>query len=179
MLTLTSRWNPDATPPAYELTLTNGGRESLAGFALGFSGAALGIGPHTEIEGGTIQSHLANHIVIAPPAGFVLAPGASWQIVLSGMPHPLRHWTDGAAGAYLVLADGRLVEVTTGPVEIVGARPEAAQRRDPLSSCRFAPGRSLDHSVAEPCRDLRRARSAARARPEAGKPGCQKRRDGL
>ncbi len=125
MLTLTSRWNPEPTPPAYELTLTNGGRQSLAGFALGFSGAALGIGPHTEIEGGIIQSHLANHIVIAPPTRFVLAPGASWQIVLSGMPHPLRHWTDGAAGAYLVLADGRLVEVTTGPVEIRGAQTEA------------------------------------------------------
>jgi len=124
LLNLTSRWFPDAKPPGYELRLTNAGSEAIADFTLGFSGASLGIGPHTDITSGTLRSQLSNHITIAPPPGFVLQPGASWDIVIRGMSHPLRHWTDGAAGAYLVLADRRVVDVATAPAERAGDKAE-------------------------------------------------------
>lgn len=123
-LSLKSRWIPEADGPRCELELSNAGVEPIADFALGFSGAALGIGPDTTIEGGVLRSNLANHMVIAPEAGFVLGRGATWRVVLRGMPHPLRHWTDGAAGAYVILADGQVIEVATAPAELAGGRGE-------------------------------------------------------
>jgi hexosaminidase len=118
-LTLTTRWSPASDPASYELRLTSDGDAALGGFMLGVSGPALGVGPRTEIEGATLVSQLSNHLLLAPAAGFVLAPGEDWRIVLRGMPHPLRHWTDGVAVAYLVLAGGETADVGI-------ARPEPA-----------------------------------------------------
>jgi len=120
-LRLTSRWTPaeGEIPSVYELILSNDGSESITGFSLGFSGPAANIDPHAKIGGGTLRSRLSTYSLIAAPEGYVLAPGESWTVSIRSLAHALRHWTDGARGAYLVLADGRVVDVavssTIGP----------------------------------------------------------------
>ena len=52
------------------------------------------------------MKRLSNHTVFAPPDGFVLKPGATWVVTARGLSYPLRHWSDGANTAYVVLADG-------------------------------------------------------------------------
>ena len=112
-LTLTTRWDPSTDPATYRLSLVNDGNTPVENFLLGVSGPALGIGPLTKIDGATLVSHLSNSLLFAPPTRFVLNPGARWQVVIRAMTHPLRHWTDGARGAYLVLSDGALLDVAT------------------------------------------------------------------
>ena len=45
--------------------------------------------------------------------------------------HPLRHWSDGVRGAYVVLADGRLIDVAVAPTETdrTSAPPRRGARR--------------------------------------------------
>ncbi|MEQ1900232.1 MAG: beta-N-acetylhexosaminidase [Devosia sp.] len=121
-LSLSSRWNPaTATEPlAYEITLSNDGSETLAGFTLGISGPAR-IDPSANIEGGTLVSRLSNHTLIAPADGFVLHPGEAWEIVVHGLSYGLRHWSDGANAAYVALTDGTLIDVRTAPTEAAGS----------------------------------------------------------
>src|SRR3569832_3006221 len=121
-LHLVTTWTParDGKPLAYSIELTNTGDTPLKDFKLGVNGPARN-DTKAEIEGATLVERRSNHSLLAPAAGFVLEPAATWGIVVRGLSYPLRHWSDGANSAYVVLSDGRTVRVGTAPTEAVGA----------------------------------------------------------
>ena len=120
-LNLTTTWAParDGVPLSYALRLSNDGTAPIADFKLCVSGPAR-IDPTAAIDGGTLDSRISNHSEFSPPAGFTLAPGASWTVTARGLNYPLRHWSDGANAAYLALADGSILPVRTTPTEAIG-----------------------------------------------------------
>src|SRR5690606_2408994 len=115
---LVTTWTPasDTEPLGYGLELTNTGDEPVSNFQLGFSGPAR-IDPQATLENGKLLRRLSNHTLIAPPDGFVLEPGATWTATARGLSYGLRHWSDGANSAYVVLADGTLVPIATAPTK--------------------------------------------------------------
>ena len=117
-LSLVTTWTPakDAEPLGYGLELTNNGDTAITNFQLGFSGPAR-IDPTATLENGTLLKRLSNHTLIAPPAGFVLEPGATWTAIARGLSYGLRHWSDGANAAYVVLEDGTVVTLPTAPTQ--------------------------------------------------------------
>ncbi|MDF2800097.1 MAG: Beta-hexosaminidase, partial [Devosia sp.] len=52
-----------------------------------------------------------------PPEGFVLEPGETWTATARGLSYGLRHWSDGANSAYVVLEDGRSIPIRTTPTQ--------------------------------------------------------------
>lgn len=112
--------------PLYRLFVTNHSDMALSGFRLGVSGPAR-IGSGAGLEGGLIVRQLSNYCEIAPPAGLVLEPGATWTIEAEKTDYPIRHWTDGATGTFLVLADGSAVSARTEPTRLVGS--DAVRRK--------------------------------------------------
>ncbi|MGK9231363.1 beta-N-acetylhexosaminidase [Inquilinus limosus] len=109
-------WKPAADGEAlsYALRLTNRSGRPVSGFRLCVSGPAR-IDPAATIEGGTLTARLSNHSEFAPEPGTELAPGGSWTVTARGLSYPLRHWTDGATTAYLVLPDGSTAPVAVAP----------------------------------------------------------------
>ena len=101
---LDSDWNPETK--RLTLTLVNQGREPLSSFRLAFT-SLLRIKGAESVEGGALVEQLSNSHVIAPPDGFVLAPGAAWTVTADKVSHDLRHYTYGPKTAWLILADGR------------------------------------------------------------------------
>ena len=175
-LKLVTRFTPahDGQPLSYGIELTNLGSAPLAQFQLGINGPAR-IDPETIVEGGTLIERLSNHSLFAPPAGFVLEPGATWAIVTRGLSYPLRHWTDGATAAYVVLADGSTAHVETEPTEMVGANAPLLRGAAALPDARQGPGADLGHPLAQarccerrPCRPCGSGPQARRCRCRAG-----------
>jgi hexosaminidase len=118
---LESRWTPgngDASASC-ELALTNLGTSPVADFTLSLSGPAR-LDPNSEIAGGWLVRQLSNHTELAPPEGFVLAPGENWTFAVGPPGFLLRHWSDAITAAYLALADGRTLPVATRPVIVTG-----------------------------------------------------------
>lgn len=115
---LVTTWSPatDHEPLGYGLELTNTGDEPVANFKLGFSGPAR-IDPTATLENGKLLVRLSNHTMIAPPDGFVLEPGETWTSVARGLSYGLRHWSDGANSAYVVLEDDRVISIPTAPTQ--------------------------------------------------------------
>jgi hexosaminidase len=128
-------WTPpvEGRGPVYTMRLTNLGSEPLADFVLCCSGP-VGLAVNAAIDNGRLVRVLSNYSKIAPPGGLVLQPGAAWEFTCRQMPHPLRHWSDGASGAYVVKADGSIIVARTLPT--VSAAAENAPRRGTM---RFAP----------------------------------------
>ena len=120
-LSLSTTWTPakDGESLAYGIRLTNDGDTPLADFTLCFSGPAR-IDPHATIENGRLVKRLSNHTEVAPPEGFVLAPGASWTVTARGLSYGLRHWSDGANSGYVALADGSTITLSTAPTQGLG-----------------------------------------------------------
>jgi hexosaminidase len=114
-------WNPgtDTEPLAYTLKLTNLSDTSFEGFRLCLSGPAR-IDRAATVENGALVERLSNHSEFAPSRDFVLRPGATWTVTARGLSYPLRHWSDGANAAYLVLADGSTAPVSTAPTLTTG-----------------------------------------------------------
>jgi hexosaminidase len=114
-------WTPasGSEPLSYALKLTNLSGAPLAGFQLCVSGPAR-IDPAATLEGGELTARLSNHSQFAPPHGFVLEPGGTWTITAHGLSYPLRHWSDGANTAYVVLADGSTATVSVAPTRAIG-----------------------------------------------------------
>ncbi len=114
-------WTParEGQSLAYSLKLTNQSATPAAGFRLCVSGPAR-IDPAATVEGGALVERLSNHSLFAPPEGFVLEPGEAWTVTARGLSYPLRHWSDGANNAYVVLADGTTAPVALAPIHVVG-----------------------------------------------------------
>ncbi|MVT00037.1 beta-N-acetylhexosaminidase [Devosia marina] len=115
---LVTTWTPatDSEPLGYGIELTNNGDTPISNFQLGFSGPAR-IDPYATLENGKLLKRLSNHTLIAPPDGYVLEPGATWTSTARGLSYGLRHWSDGANSAYLVLEGGEVVAIPTAPTQ--------------------------------------------------------------
>jgi len=118
IFSLVTTWSPaTATEPlGYGLELTNNGDAPVANFQLGFSGPAR-IDPQATLENGKLLKRLSNHTLIAPPEGFMLRPGETWTAIARGLSYGLRHWSDGANSAYVVLEGGQIVDIPTRPTQ--------------------------------------------------------------
>jgi len=136
---LVTTWTPATAdePLGYGLELTNTGKEPVSGFQLGFSGPAR-VDPQATLENGKLLRRLSNHTLIAPPDGFTLQPGETWTAVARGLSYGLRHWSDGANSAYVVLADGEIVAIPVAPTQGKGhnspLRKGAARFRVPAKA---------------------------------------------
>lgn len=121
-LVLSSHWRPAAegVPPRYRLILDNHSDQPLEGFQLGFSGPAR-ISDDAELVGGHVVVQLSNFCEIAPPSHFVLEPGGQWVVDVLKLDTPIRHWTDGTTGAFLILADGTTQPIRTEPTALEGS----------------------------------------------------------
>ena len=120
-LSLKTQWTParDGEPLAYELKLTNQSDSPVSDFVLCFSGPAR-LDPLATLEGGQLDIRLSNFTQISPPKGFVLRPGENWVATARGLSYGLRHWSDGANSAYVVLSDGRRVSIAVEPTAATG-----------------------------------------------------------
>lgn len=114
-------WTPatDTEPLGYGLELTNTGDEAVTGFQLAFSGPSR-LEPGATVENGTLIQRLSNHTIVAPPPGYVLQPGATWTATARGLSYGLRHWSDGARAAYVILADGGTIAIPVAPTQRTG-----------------------------------------------------------
>ena len=121
---LRSIWtpDPDGKTGSYQLILANHSKTAIEGFALGFSGPAR-INEAAEIRNGRMVTQLSNYAELAPPAGFVLAPGGEWTVDIGKLDYPLRHWTDGATTGFVILGDGKAVPAITHATERPGSAP--------------------------------------------------------
>jgi hexosaminidase len=121
MLTLESVLDPAAEgqQPWLTLTLTNTSGTPLQDFVLALSGPGR-IASASSFENARLVGVISNHTRLAPPPGFVLAPGGRWTIVASGPALSLRHWNDGTRAAYLVHADGEVQSVAALPLRTSG-----------------------------------------------------------
>lgn len=106
-------------PLAYVLRLANTGTVPVTGFRLSVSGPAR-LDPTVRVAGAEMTRRLSNYTELAAPAGYVLAPGATWEIATTGLSYPLRHWSDGATGAYVTLPDGTVIPVAAEPTRKAG-----------------------------------------------------------
>ncbi len=115
-LTLETFWTPagDGGPPAYGLRLTNRGRTALRDFRLCLSGPAR-LAPQDAVEGARLTQRLSNFTELTALPGTSLAPGGVWEVTARSLSYPLRHWSDGATAAYLVLPDDSVLPVAVTP----------------------------------------------------------------
>lgn len=104
-----------STPSRFTWTLTNLTSTPLRGFSLAVT-SLVRIRLGAKLTGGTIVEQLANYHVIAPPDGFVLAPGGQWQVSGEELSHILRHYTDGPKNAAVYHADGTIEEIDVTPM---------------------------------------------------------------
>ena len=112
----------DGPAGTFRLVLSNRGEAPLGGFRLGFSGPAR-ISETARLSNGHVVMQLSNYAELAPPAGFVLAPGGEWVVEIDRLDYPLRHWTDGATAGFVIHADGRAQPVLTLPTQRAGSAP--------------------------------------------------------
>jgi len=111
---LGSTYLPGAGNGVLRLSLTNRTKAPIEGFRVGFSGQIRAM-DDARIGNGRIVTRLSGYHEIAPPAGFVLQPGATWETDIDGLAFPLRHWTDGPAAGFVIYGDGRAVPAVTTP----------------------------------------------------------------
>ena len=124
-----------ASPDALTLRLYNGTAQPLAGFKLAMS-TMFRIEPDAGLVGGTLVSQLSYHHVVAPPEGFILAPGAIWEVTaqrISTDPTTKvpSHYTYGPRSAYLILNDGTARPVEVLPMTRAGAAGTPARTLPP------------------------------------------------
>ena len=118
---LETTWAPASAgePLTYCLKLTNNSGKPVSAFTLCVSGPAR-IDPAATIEGARLIERLSNHSKFSPPEGFSLAQDETWTVNVRGLSYPLRHWSDGAMSAYLLLSDGSLAAVAVEPTAAIG-----------------------------------------------------------
>ena len=96
------------------LMLTNFGDRAVSGFQLALT-SLFRLRDRT-IGGGRVVEQISNYLVIAPPDGLVLEPGASWVVTADRLSHRISHHNYGPKSAYLILADGTLAGVAVTPM---------------------------------------------------------------
>ena len=131
-ITLESTWIPagEDGSTAYRLRLTNGSADTLRDFRLCISGPCQ-VDLAATADGGVIGRRLSTFTELLPPDGFALEPEATWTISLRDLGWSFQHWTDGARGAYLVLADGSTLSVAAAPTIRAGANASPKRGVEP------------------------------------------------
>jgi hexosaminidase len=129
---LESSWSPatSAQPLSYSLQLTNLSDQPVSGFRLCMTGPAR-IDHDAAFDNGRLVKRVSNYVEVAPPEGYVLAPGATWTTTTPGLFRPLKHWSDGANTAYLALADGSIAPVFAAPTAAVGENAPPKRGSEP------------------------------------------------
>lgn len=104
---LENAWHPIEGDPSggFVFTLVNLTETPISDFKLAYT-ALTRVMDNPACENATFLLRNANFHQYAPPAGFVLEPGASWRFTVRGLWRPAKHRTDGAKSAYLTFSDG-------------------------------------------------------------------------
>jgi hexosaminidase len=104
---LENAWHPIEGDPSggFVFTLANLTDKPISDFKLAYA-ALTRVMDNPACENATFLLRNANFHQYAPPAGFVLEPGASWRFTVRGLWRPAKHRTDGAKSAYLTFSDG-------------------------------------------------------------------------
>jgi hexosaminidase len=109
---LTSDWSPKADGGgALTLSLLNRSGQPLRDFRLGLT-TFFWIGPN-DLEGGSLVEDSQCQIV-APPEGYVLAPGGTWT-VHGHFGHTFKRYSSVIKSAYLILSGDKTEAVETVP----------------------------------------------------------------
>jgi hexosaminidase len=121
---LESAWHPQGGPHGrFVFNLFNLSDTAIEGFTIVYTSLTRVI-DKTACDNAVFVKRNANYHEFAPPAGFTLAPGASWAFTVSGLHRKAVHCTDGAKSAYLTLADGRHVPVAVSDLLLEGRTSE-------------------------------------------------------
>lgn len=104
---LENAWHPIEGDPSggFVFTLVNLTDTPISDFKLAYT-ALTRVMDNPACENATFLLRNANFHQYAPPAGFVLEPGAGWCFTVRGLWRPAKHRTDGAKSAYLTFSDG-------------------------------------------------------------------------
>jgi len=117
---LESAWQPDGGPHGrFTFSLFNLSDRPVENFTIVYTSLTRVI-DQKACENATFVKRDANYHEIAPPAGFVLAPGGGWTFAVSGLHRNAVHCTDGAKSAYLTLSDGSHVAVAVSDLLLEG-----------------------------------------------------------
>ncbi len=105
----------DRAPGTMRVRLVNAGPAPLSDFRLAFSSVVQ----LTPAEGAPTRllRRVSGAHELAPPDGFVLAPGEVWELDPLHCGHRPGHANDGPVGAYVVRADGTTSAVRTGATD--------------------------------------------------------------
>lgn len=120
-LVLETFWEPVAAGgrPRYRFRLANHGHHTFIGFRLCLTGPAR-LAPEDAVDGAVLTARVSNFTELTALPGAELAPGGYWEATACSLSYPLRHWTDGATGAYVVDGDGAVFSVEVSPTAKVG-----------------------------------------------------------
>ncbi|MFN3717828.1 MAG: beta-N-acetylhexosaminidase [Rhizobium rhizophilum] len=106
---------------AFVFTLVNLSDVALADFKLAYTSLTRVKDLEEPIlENAVFLKRNANFHQFAPPAGFVLQPGASWTFRVGGLWRPAKHRTDGAKSAYITLSTGQHAAVAVADLMLGG-----------------------------------------------------------
>lgn len=124
---LENSWHPSKDDPcgAFTFSLINLSDETITDFKLAYTSLTRVIDKE-KCTNAIFVHRNANFHQFAPPAGFELAPGATWRFTVEGLHRPARHRTDGAKSAILTLADGSHVTVAVDDLMLEGRPSEPA-----------------------------------------------------
>ena len=122
---LEARWTPDGDENGQLLlSLVNLSDTALAGFRLAYTTLTRNT-DRSKISNAVFVQRDANNHEFAPPDGLALAPGARWDFVVAGLSRKPNHVSDGISTAYLILADGKAVDLDRGDLMPEGFAAEA------------------------------------------------------
>lgn len=117
--TLASEWLADRV----RLTLSITGSAAVTGFRLALGGPARIDLAHHSLVNARIASQISTYVELAPPEGFVLVAGSPWVVDIIGFADAMKHWTDAAAAAFVILADGSAELAAISPIMRAGSAP--------------------------------------------------------
>ncbi|RKE83510.1 family 20 glycosylhydrolase [Rhizobium sp. AG855] len=106
---------------AFVFTLVNLSDVALVDFKLAYTSLTRVKDTQEPIvENAVFLKRNANFHQFAPPAGFVLEPGAAWTFRVGGLWRAAKHRTDGAKSAYLTLPTGQHAAVAVADLMLGG-----------------------------------------------------------
>lgn len=106
---------------AFVFTLVNLSDVALVDFKLAYTSLTRVKDTQEPIlENAVFLKRNANFHQFAPPAGFVLQPGASWTFRVGGLWRAAKHRTDGAKSAYITLSTGQHAAVAVADLMLGG-----------------------------------------------------------